>query len=636
MRTRPSAVSSIDATDARWTSPEPVNPAPCQASASPMPEASARLVRTEHRTRDRAGPGARVTGVRGPVAQTDEFGCLGRTLEDLFASDAVLQDLAGRCRVALAVDVPPPDIEWRDRQSLGDPVEMRLGGELGLRGAEPAERPVRWRVGAGRPGPDADIRAAVRAARVDGAARQDDRGERAIRTAVHDDLDVLGDQCPVAGGACPVADDRRVALGRRRDVLVAVVDHPDRLLRLSRQQGRMESDDRRELLLAAEPATGLRLDDPCGVVLEPEPLLERGVDVVGALERAGDGDAAPVGRDSDHRVVLDVELLLVADPVLALEDQIGGRERGIRIAALDGIRREHVLGCVGVEHRGQLGRPGPGPATRLAERRLVGRRDQGERLGVVEDLATDRHEDRLVVLDRADDVLAGDVVGGDDDDLRPIEGRIELEGLVGRVRVARADGRAVPGAGDDDVVRVQRSARELRGALAAQRHGGAGAARDRRAGWDDERVWDGRPGRHARDDTIAAGPSDPLTHQTAFDLTGPPQDRCRAAPGIPAAVRRRRSNGCWRPYHPGPPETVARLEPCVAQQGGHPGMNVSVSMLFAFVVGTMAAGIVVAMVWPVLGRARRERQFAMVDVMLASSYVGTSGAAASSGAEDPR
>ena len=33
----PSAVSSIEATEASWTSPEPVNPAPCQASASPTP-----------------------------------------------------------------------------------------------------------------------------------------------------------------------------------------------------------------------------------------------------------------------------------------------------------------------------------------------------------------------------------------------------------------------------------------------------------------------------------------------------------------------------------------------------------------------------------------------------------------------
>lgn len=60
-------------------------------------------------------------------------------------------------------------------------------------------------------------------------------------------------------------------------------------------------------------------------------------------------------------------------------------------------------------------------------------------------------------------------------------------------------------------------------------------------------------------------------------------------------------------------------------------MNFSMGTVFAFVVGTMATGIVLAIVWPALGRARRERHFAMVDVLLASSYIGTSrGAGASS------
>ena len=38
-RNLPSAVSSTEATEARCTSPEPVKPAPCQASANPMPVA---------------------------------------------------------------------------------------------------------------------------------------------------------------------------------------------------------------------------------------------------------------------------------------------------------------------------------------------------------------------------------------------------------------------------------------------------------------------------------------------------------------------------------------------------------------------------------------------------------------------
>ena len=193
------------------------------------------------RARDRC-PSPRAAAARRAVRARRrlELRRLGRPLEDLLAGDAVAQDLAGRGRVAEPVDVAAPDVERRDAELLGDPVEVGLGRELGLRRPEAAERAVGRRVRARRPGPDADVRAAVRAAGVEGAARQDDRRERAVRAAVHDDLDVLGDERAVAGHAGPVADDRRVALRRRRDVLVAVVDHPDRPLGLARQQRRVQ------------------------------------------------------------------------------------------------------------------------------------------------------------------------------------------------------------------------------------------------------------------------------------------------------------------------------------------------------------------------------------------------------------
>ena len=64
-------------------------------------------------------------------------------------------------------------------------------------------------------------------------------------------------------------------------------------------------------------------------------------------------------------------------------------------------------------------------------------------------------------------------------------------------------------------------------------------------------------------------------------------------------------------------------------------MNLSAGTVVAFVVGTTATGVVLAIVWPALTRARRERHFAMVDVLLASSYIGTSrGTAASSTSGD--
>ena len=60
-------------------------------------------------------------------------------------------------------------------------------------------------------------------------------------------------------------------------------------------------------------------------------------------------------------------------------------------------------------------------------------------------------QDRLVVLDRVDDVRAGDVGGGDDDDPRPVERRIELD--------RRAAGRAPRSSGSSGRTRP----RERRG-----------------------------------------------------------------------------------------------------------------------------------------------------------------------------
>ncbi len=298
------------------------------------------------------------------------------------------------------------------------------------------------------------------------------------------------------GHARPVANDRRMALGRRRDVLVAVVDHADRLLGLSRQQRGVQPDDRRELLLAAEPAAGLGLHHACCLIVEPEPALERGMEVVRALQRAGDGDAAAFGRDGDHRVVLDVELLLVPDPVLAFEDEVRGRERRIGVTAIDRVTGEDVVRGVGVEDGRQLGRPRRCPSACLAERCLVRCGDQRERLSVMLDLAADRHEDRLIGFDRGDDVVARDVVRGDDHDLRPIERGIEVEGLERSVGVGRSDRRAVPRTGDDDVVGIQRQPGQLLRPLATQRDRRARSTGDGRCGWDDERIGRARAGRH--------------------------------------------------------------------------------------------------------------------------------------------
>ena len=59
---------------------------------------------------------------------------------------------------------------------LGDPVEVGLGRELGLRRPETAERAVGRRVGPRRPGADAHVRAAVRPAGMCSAPRESTTG----------------------------------------------------------------------------------------------------------------------------------------------------------------------------------------------------------------------------------------------------------------------------------------------------------------------------------------------------------------------------------------------------------------------------------------------------------------------------
>ena len=133
---------------------------------------------------------------------------------------------------------------------------------------------------------------------------------------------------------------------------------------------------------------------------------------------------------------------------------------------------------------------------------------------MVLDLAPDRDEDRLVLLDRADDVVAGDVGRGDDDDLRPVERRVEVERVEPRVRVGRSDRGPEPGAREDQVVGVLRGAGQLVGAFAPERRRAAGPAGSDRPGCDHDGAGRLGPGRQ-----VGHGPSsmaiDSITGRTA-------------------------------------------------------------------------------------------------------------------------
>ena len=96
-------------------------------------------------------------------------------------------------------------------------------------------------------------------------------------------------------------------------------------------------------------------------------------------------------------------------------------------------------------------------ALRLAQGLAIGRGKQRDRLGLVAYLVVD--QDWLVVLDQADDVVAGQVCGGHHDDLRPVEGRVEVYTEQLTVSHGRSDRLPVPGAREDEIVGVERGAR---------------------------------------------------------------------------------------------------------------------------------------------------------------------------------
>ena len=187
----------------------------------------------------------------------------------------------------------------------------------------------------------------------------------------------------------------------------------------------MDGHDRREVLLAAERAASLRLGDDSLCVAQCQCALQGGVDVVGALHRARDGDPAVRPRLRDHGLVLDVQLLLVADAILAFDDEASFPKGRFRIAAGDPIGRELLCRLQRVEDGRQWLRAWLDTSLGLAERGLVRCRDQRDRFRVVPDLAV--REGRHVVLDRADDVLAGDVCSRHDDDLGPVEIGIQVQ-----------------------------------------------------------------------------------------------------------------------------------------------------------------------------------------------------------------
>ena len=191
-----------------------------------------------------------------------------------------------------------------------------------------------------------------------------------------------------------------------------------------------------------------------------------------------------------------------------------------------------MVGLERIEDRGEWRGPDGDGMARRAQDGAVRGGQQGQRFCMVLDLATDRDEDRLVGLDRADDVVAGDVGRGDDHDRRPVEARVEVEGGERRVRVGRADRRPVPGAREDQVVGVLGRTGQLGGPFAAERGSATGTSGRDRAGLDHDGAGRLGPGRQ-----LGQGPSS----MTTDSITGgdPQTPECTAPhPILPDLTRR--------------------------------------------------------------------------------------------------
>ena len=427
-------------------------------------EAHAALDRAAGRVLDGETCAARV-----PVARRES------AVEHPAHVDLVAHHLTGGERLALADEVATAQLVGRKAEPPRDDVEVPLEREEGLGSAEPAERAVRGRVRRHGPRADAHVIHVVGPCGVDAAAREHHLREGGIGAAVDHEVDVEGDQTPLPGEKGAVARPRRVALGRRGHVLGAVVDDLHGPAALLREQGRVDADHRRVLLLAAEPAPGLVLDDARVLGRHVEELHERFLHVVRALQRTADRDAAPRVELADDPVGLDVQLLLRAREVLALEhEHVVAGGGGVHVALADPVLLEDVVGApddrglrervLDRHHRRQRLDVERHRRASPLEQGAVGVSEQDDRLLVVVDDAVG--ERRLVVVDEGDDVVR-DVGGGHDRDRVPGNALAEADAPQACPRTPAAHRDAVDHARHHHVVDVARPAGDLRDGLLA-------------------------------------------------------------------------------------------------------------------------------------------------------------------------
>ena len=239
----------------------------------------------------------------------------------------------------------------------------------------------------------------------------------------------------------------------------------------------MAGENRRIFLLAAEPAARFHLHHANALGRKVEQPGERAVNVVGALHRAPHRHAGLRIRDGEHAVRLDIELLLRAGVVLALDDSApprgtpnrrprAGRDSVLKTLSAPQITARRSSDSSMVKTGGSGSTVDADPAAGLFEQVPVVVGEEDDRFfRVVDGLA---REVGLIVDDQRDDVRAGNVGGGDDDELVPGHARLELDAADDAARRLAAHGDAVQHPWQRQVVDVARLAGDLAAAFLAR------------------------------------------------------------------------------------------------------------------------------------------------------------------------
>ncbi len=210
---------------------------------------------------------------------------------------------------------------------MRDFVQVAFEREDALRRAEAAKGSVRRHVRRNGATLDANVRAKVWPGGVNRSARQHDRRERGVSSAVNDEIYLHAEQFSFARDSRAMLRPGRMALGRGRHVFRAVVNNLDGSTGFPGEEGRVPRDHRRIFFLAAEAAARLDLHDANFVFRQIEQFQQRLVNIIRALHRTPDSHAVCGAGNRNHAVVLDVELLLRARAIFAFDDEIGAVPR---------------------------------------------------------------------------------------------------------------------------------------------------------------------------------------------------------------------------------------------------------------------------------------------------------------------